>query len=247
MNPAPQIPRPMDKPSISAFFPCYNDWATIASQVVLVARTLSELTEDWEIIVVDDASRDHSPEVLEELTKLVPRLRVVSHGQNRGYGGALRSGFTASRKEWIFYTDGDAQYDVTELRELWQARSGADMVNGYKISRSDPLHRIVVGRLYHLLVRWAFWLETPDVDCDFRLIRRRVFDTVELTRDTGLICVELVSKVEKNGFQVHYVPVHHYHRLHGRSQFFNLRRVGEVALGMARLWWELVVQGRIRR
>lgn len=237
----------MSQGSISVFFPCYNDWATIASQVLLVARTLSRLTDDWEIVVVNDASPDHSAEVLEDLARLVPNLRLVSHETNRGYGGALRSGFEAARKDWIFYTDGDAQYDVAELAGLWQARDGADMVNGYKISRSDPLHRIVVGRIYHWIVRWAFWLDTRDVDCDFRLIRRRVFETIELTRDSGLICVELVTKVEKNGFRIHYVPVHHYPRSHGRSQFFNLRRVSEVILGLGVLWWELIVRRRLRR
>ncbi len=237
----------MGQSSISVFFPCYNDWATIASQVVLVARTVSALTDDWEIVVVNDASPDHSAEVLEELVKLVPHLRVVTHEANRGYGGALRSGFAAAQKEWIFYTDGDAQYDVTEIPRLWEARQGADMVNGYKISRSDPLHRIVVGQVYHTIVKWAFWLETRDVDCDFRLIHKRVFEKIELTRDTGLICVELVSKLEKNGFRVHYVPVHHYQRLHGRSQFFNFRRVGEVIWGVGRLWWDLMVRRKIRR
>jgi glycosyltransferase involved in cell wall biosynthesis len=237
----------MSQGSISVFFPCYNDWATIASQVLLVARTLTRLTDDWEIVVVNDASPDHSAEVLEDLARLVPNLRLVNHETNRGYGGALRSGFGAARKDWIFYTDGDAQYDVAELAGLWEARDGADMVNGYKISRSDPLHRIVVGRIYHWIVKWAFWLDTRDVDCDFRLIRRRVFETIELTRDSGLICVELVTKVEKNGFTIHYVPVHHYPRSHGRSQFFNLRRVGEVILGLGVLWWELIVRRRLRR
>jgi glycosyltransferase involved in cell wall biosynthesis len=233
--------------SISAFFPAYNDWGTIASQVVLTARVLAGLTDDWEIVVVNDASPDHCADVLEELVKLVPNLRVVTHEKNRGYGGALRSGFAAARKEWIFYTDGDAQYDVTELPLLWQARQGADLVNGYKILRHDPLHRVMVGKIYHQLVKWAFRLEAQDVDCDFRLIHRRVFDAIELTRDTGLICVELVSKIEKNGFAVRYVPVHHYARLHGRSQFFNFRRVAEVALGMGRLWWEIMVRKQIRR
>jgi len=235
------------RPSISAFFPAYNDWGTIASQVLLVSRTLRELCDDWEVIVVNDGSRDHTSDVLKELAALVPKLRVVHHPQNRGYGGALRSGFEAATKDWIFYTDGDAQYDVTELRLLWDARNGADMVNGYKISRSDPPHRIVVGKLYHWMVRLAFGLESRDVDCDFRLLRREVFDRIALTRDSGLICVELVTKVEKSGFRVSYVPVRHYHRLHGRSQFFNLRRVGQVALGLGRLWWELIVERRIQK
>ena len=232
---------------LSVFFPCYNDWATIASQVILAARTASALSDDWEVIVVNDASTDHSATVLQELVEQVPNFRVVTHAKNRGYGGALRSGFAASEKEWVFYTDGDAQYDVAELPRLWEAREGVDLVNGFKISRSDPLHRVVVGRVYHWLVKWAFWLESPDVDCDFRLIRRRVFDTIELTRDTGLICVELVAKVEKNGFAVRYAPVHHYPRFHGKSQFFNFRRVAEVVFGLYRLWWELVVQRRLRR
>jgi glycosyltransferase involved in cell wall biosynthesis len=231
--------------SISVFFPAYGDWATIASQVVMVSRVLRELCDDWEVIVVDDGSPDQTGEVLQELAKLVPNLRVVTHPANRGYGGALRSGFAACGKEWIFYTDGDAQYDVRELRRLWEVRAGADLVNGFKIARSDPLHRVLIGRLYHRLVKLAFRLESRDVDCDFRLIRRRVFERIRLTRDSGLICVELVTKIEKGGFVVRYVPVHHYHRVHGRSQFFNLRRVSQVALGLARLWWELVVERRI--
>jgi glycosyltransferase involved in cell wall biosynthesis len=232
-------------PSISVFFPAYNDWGTIASQVILVSRVLRELCDDWEVIVVNDGSADHTAEVLQELSKLCENLRVVTHPRNRGYGGALRSGFAAATKEWVFYTDGDAQYDVTELRLLWEARQGVDLVNGFKISRSDPLHRIVVGRLYHWLVKLAFGLEARDVDCDFRLLRRSVFERIRLTRDTGLICVELVTKVEKSGFAVRYVPIHHFHRLHGKSQFFNLRRVGQVALGLGKLWWELIVRRRI--
>ena len=232
--------------SISAFFPAYNDWATISSQVILVAEVLRELTDDWEVIVVDDGSADHTAEVLRELQKMIPELRVVTHPKNRGYGGALRSGFAAASKEWVFYTDGDAQYDVSELRLLWEARGGAELVNGYKISRSDPPHRIVVGRIYHWIVKLAFGLETRDVDCDFRLLRRRVFDEIELTRDTGLICVELVTKIEKCGLPVAYVPVHHYHRLHGKSQFFRLGRVAQVVFGLGRLWHELIVQRRIR-
>ena len=241
----PEAPPPPG--SISAFFPAYRDWGTIASQVLLVSRTLRELTDDWEVIVVDDGSGDRTPEVLDELTKLCPHLRVVTHAANRGYGGALRSGFEAARKEWVFYTDGDAQYDVCELALLWAAREGADMVNGFKIARSDPLHRIVIGRIYHWIVKLAFGLQTPDVDCDFRLIRNAVFERIALTRDTGLICVELVTKLEKSGFATHYVPVHHYHRLHGRSQFFNLLRVGQVVAGLGKLWWELIVEKKIAK
>jgi len=233
--------------SISAFFPAYGDAGTIASMVVLAERTLRGLTDDWEIIVVNDASPDHTPLILGELLRYVPHLRIVEHERNRGYGGALRSGFAAATKEYIFYTDGDAQYDVRELRTLWENRADADLVNGYKIARADPLHRIIIGRIYHHIVRLAFRLHVVDVDCDFRLLRRSVFERVELTRDSGVICVELMTKIEKNGFRIAEVPVHHYHRLHGRSQFFNFRRVFQVLRELGVLWWELVVQRKVTR
>jgi len=232
---------------VSIFFPAYNDWGTIASLVVLAAAVARELTDDWEIIVVNDASPDHTPMILDELRRYVPRLRVVAHERNRGYGGALRSGFAAASKEYVFYTDGDAQYDVRELRALWENRADADLVNGYKIARSDPLHRIIIGRIYHHIVRLAFRLHVADVDCDFRLLRRSIFDRIELTRDSGVICVELMTKIEKNGFRIAEVPVHHYHRLHGRSQFFNFRRVFQVVRELGVLWWELIVQRKVTR
>jgi glycosyltransferase involved in cell wall biosynthesis len=238
---------PQSTPGISAFFPAYNDWGTIASLVVLVSAVMRELTDDWEVIVVNDASPDHTSQILDELQKTNPNLRVITHEKNRGYGGALRSGFSAARKEYIFYTDGDAQYDVRELKVLWEGRGNADLVNGYKIARSDPLHRKIVGKLYHRFVKTCFGLAINDVDCDFRLIKRSVFDRVELKRDSGLICVELVTKIEKNGFTVAQVPVHHYHRLHGRSQFFNFRRVFRVLWEMTGLWWELIVQKKIAK
>jgi len=232
---------------VSIFFPAYNDWGTIASLVVLAAAVVRALTDDWEIIVVNDASPDHTPLILGELLRYVPHLRIVEHERNRGYGGALRSGFAAATKEYIFYTDGDAQYDVRELRSLWENRADADLVNGYKIARADPLHRIIIGRIYHHIVRLAFRLHVVDVDCDFRLLRRSVFERVELTRDSGVICVELMTKIEKNGFRIAEVPVHHYHRLHGRSQFFNFRRVFQVLRELGVLWWELIVQRKVTR
>ena len=169
-------------------------------------------------------------------------LKIVHHPKNRGYGGALRTGFETASKDLVFYTDGDAQYDPRELVKLYEALGPeVDFVNGYKIGRSDPLHRIVIGRVYHRSVRTAFGLRLRDVDCDFRLMRREVFRKVALTRSSGVICVELMKKVQDHGFRIAEVPVHHYHRTYGKSQFFNLRRVARTLLDLARLWLELVV------
>ena len=234
--------------SISAFFPDYGDAGTIASMVVLADRTLRSLTDDYEIIVVNDASPDHSAEVLADLVERYPRLRVVTHERNRGYGGALRSGFANATKDAIFYTDGDAQYDPRELTLLVRELTPEiDLVNGYKIERHDPAERIVIGRLYHHLVRLLFQLNMRDVDCDFRLIRRRVFDKVDLHENSGVICVELMTKVHQAGFRIAEVPVHHYHRAYGRSQFFNFPRVARVGVGLLRLWYRLVWRDEFRK
>jgi glycosyltransferase involved in cell wall biosynthesis len=232
--------------SLSIFFPAYNDWGTIASMVVLAHKVAAELTDDFEVIVVNDASPDHVSEILEELAPRFPRLRTVTHATNRGYGGALRSGFAASTKDFVFYTDGDAQYDVRELRLLWEEREGADLVNGYKIRRSDPWYRAVIGRVYHHFVRIWFRIPIRDVDCDFRLIRRSAMGKITLTENSGLICVEFLAKISRSGVRIREVPVHHFHRMHGKSQFFNFGRVARVFLGMAGLWWRIAVRKEVR-
>jgi len=230
-------------PSLSVFFPAYNDAGTIASLVLLAHMTARQLTDDYEVIVVNDGSPDHTGELLDEMAHHFPWLRVVHHPENRGYGAALRQGFASATKDLVFYTDGDAQYDPREMRRLFEALTPEiDFVNGYKIGRSDPLYRVVVGRLYHWLVRLAFRLRLRDVDCDFRLMRRTVFDRVRLSRSSGVICVELMKKVQDNGFAIAQVPVHHFHRTYGKSQFFNLRRVAHTLVDLAQLWIELVVR-----
>ncbi|NOZ23454.1 MAG: glycosyltransferase family 2 protein [Planctomycetes bacterium] len=227
--------------SITAFCPCYNDAGTIASMVLLMDKTLSELTDDYEVVVVDDGSRDQSRTILRRLLEKYPRLRVIFHKQNKGYGGALRSGFAAATKNLIFYTDGDFQYDVTELKRLLpRLTDDVDVVNGYKIHRADPLHRKIIGRIYHNLMRVAFGFTLRDVDCDFRLIRRSVFDRITLTRDTGVICVEMIKKMQDAGVRFAEVPVSHFFRSYGTSQFFNFRRLIRVATSLLGLWIELV-------
>lgn len=232
-------------PSLSIFFPAYNDAGTIASLALVAHMTARELTDDYEVIVVEDGSPDHTGALVDEMARHFPWLRVVHHAKNRGYGGALRTGFETASKELVFYTDGDAQYDPRELQTLWRAFSPeVDFVNGYKISRNDPLHRIVIGRLYHWFVKLAFGLRMRDVDCDFRLMRRSVFEKVRLTRSSGVICVELMKKVQDHGYRIAEVPVHHFHRSYGKSQFFNFPRVARTLVDLTRLWLELSVRRR---
>ena len=228
---------------LSIFFPAYNDSGTIASLVITALRTARELTPDHEVIVVNDGSADKTAEILDELARTYPQVRVVHHETNRGYGGALRSGFASATRDLIFYTDGDAQYDPAEMEVLWRRfDESVDLVNGYKISRSDPMHRIVIGRVYHHTVKILFGLTVRDVDCDFRMMRRSIFEKVHLEKNSGVICLEMMKKITDAGFRIAEVPVHHYHRAYGRSQFFNFRRLFRTAIDVFKLWFALVIR-----
>ena len=234
---------PTQRPSISAFFPAYNDGGTIGSLVVTTLNTLAELTDDYEVVVVENGSTDYTVEVLEELAKQYNHFRFLAHRQALGYGGALRVGFETCRKDLIFYTDGDAQYDPREIKQLLPAMAdNVDVVNGWKIERHDPIHRIVIGRMYHHFVKLMFGFKLRDVDCDFRLLRREVLDLIDLESPDGTICLELVKKLQDAGFRFAEVPVHHYHRAFGKSEFFNYRRLFRTGRDLLVLWYALVVR-----
>jgi glycosyltransferase involved in cell wall biosynthesis len=243
------MPPPASRPpGLSVFFPAYNDSGTIASLVITSLKTAQRLTPDFEVIIVNDGSADATADIADELARTYPPVRVVHHEHNRGYGGALRSGFAAATRELIFYTDGDAQYDPAELQALWQAfTDDVDLVNGYKISRSDPMHRILIGRIYHHTVRILFGLKVRDVDCDFRLMRRAIFERVSLEKNSGVICLEMMKKIQDAGFRIAEVPVHHYHRAYGKSQFFNLHRLLRTGVDVMKLWVALVIRREHRR
>jgi glycosyltransferase involved in cell wall biosynthesis len=239
----------MPEPSISAFFPAFNDAESLPELLAKTFEVLHTHASDFEVIVVNDGSVDRTAEVLEELRRTyAPYLRVVTHEQNRGYGQALRSGFAAATKSLVFYTDGDGQYDPRELAKLLERMTPATgLVNGYKLERNDPCHRIWIGGLYNSFARLLFGIRLRDIDCDFRLIRRELLEDLELTSTSGTICVELVRKLELTDCQVVEVGVHHYPRLHGRSQFFRIRSLASTFWQLVRLWVFLVVLRGERR
>ena len=230
------------RPSISAFFPAYNDEGSIAEMVNRTLALLPRFADDYEVIVVNDGSRDNTAAILDDLARRLPRVRIIHHPRNRGYGGALCTGFAAATKDLVFYTDGDGQYDVNELPKLMPLMiEGIDVVNGYKIKRSDSKRRVLLGGVYKRLARMLFHLPIRDVDCDFRLMRRQAIQGIELTSTSGVVCTEMVYKLHRAGYRFTETPVNHYPRLHGQSQFFTFSRVARTASDFFVLWWKLIV------
>jgi glycosyltransferase involved in cell wall biosynthesis len=233
--------------SISIFFPAFNDAETIGQMIAEAFALLPNLTDDYEVIVINDGSTDKTAAVLNELSGMWPRLRVIHHASNLGYGAALRNGFNQATKELIFYTDGDGQYDVRELANLFPLMTeGVDVVNGYKIRRSDRRRRKVLGAIYNWLARLFFRVPIRDIDCDFRLMRRSALQQVKLRSSSGVVCVELIHKLHGAGAVFTETPVHHYPRRYGESQFFTPARIARTTVDFFVLWFKLVALRSLR-
>jgi len=231
--------------SISVFFPVYNDALSIGKLVNDVKGVLGRRFDDWEILLVNDGSADGSGQVVDELAASDPRIRAIHHDRNRGFGHVVRTGFAHCTGDLIFYTDGDGQFDPKELDVLLDHMDNADIVNGFKIRRNDHVVRRIEGRLYHAVTRMFFGVNLKDVDCDFRLFKRHVVeDIMPLQCSGGVIGAEILAKVHERGYRVVQVPVHHYPRPHGRSQFFCPRHLGWAILELFIMCFKRVVSNR---
>lgn len=222
---------------ISFFFPAYHDEATVEPLARRLDEVLGETCEEHEIIIVDDASPDRSGQIADELAARSPRIRAIHHPTNRGYGQAVWSGLTAARYEWVGFTDGDMQYDVSELpRFIEAARAGADAVIGYKTSRAEGWKRELTSTAYNRAIRLLLGLELTDIDCAFKLMRRSL--VTDYTPSTyyaeAFIMVEALYKAQRSGARIVQVPVSHHPRLAGESQCFTWRTARRLAWNTAR-------------
>jgi glycosyltransferase involved in cell wall biosynthesis len=228
--------------SVSAVLPAYNEEAIIERTVRHVAGVLGELTSEFEIIVTNDGSRDRTGELLQELQRGQPELhlRVVTHARNRGYGAALASGFDAASKDLIFLTDGDKQFDVTELREFLPAMdSYTDMVIGWRRNRADPSMRKLNALGWKVLVNGLFHYTACDVDCAFKLFRRRVWQSVTVYARGATFSAEFLIKARRVGFRVKELPVTHYPRTAGSPTGARLDVIVRAFVELFRLWRNL--------
>jgi glycosyltransferase involved in cell wall biosynthesis len=207
-------------PSLSFFFPAYNEEGNVDAVVREALVTLPRFADDIEVIIIDDGSRDRTPELADALAASDPRVRVVHHRPNRGYGGAVRSGLLASTKAFIFYTDGDRQFHLDDLERLTSTIEGVDAVIGYRQRRRDPWRRRLTAWVYNRLIRILFGSTIRDVDCAFKLFRREVFERVPLDRvrsNGAFFSAELLLTLRDAGIHLREVPVPHYPRTVGEN------------------------------
>lgn len=203
--------------------PAYNEEANIARAVKDADAALDSTGVEYELIVVNDGSRDRTGNILKDLARVHSSLRVVEHFPNRGYGGALRAGFAAASCEWIFQSDSDNQFDYAEIARLIALTPGRDAVVGYREPRRDPLMRRLNGWGWNRLVRLMFGYVVRDIDCAFRLIRRSALESVCLTSDGAMISTELLAGLKARGFVIGETSVTHLPRESGDPTGANMR------------------------
>jgi glycosyltransferase involved in cell wall biosynthesis len=225
---------------ISVFFPCHNEVENVERVVREAHRHLAALTEDFEIIVVDDGSTDGTPERAEAVANTDSRIRVVAHPTNLGYGHALRTGFKNARKPLVTYTDGDGQFSLADLPNMLAALNGHGFVLGYRLQRADPAHRRVNAWLWTAFVRMMLGINVRDLDCGFKLFRRELVRDLEFIAGRGaVISAELIAKATRAGHSFAQVGVHHYPRASGEQSGNSLRVVANSFVDVLRLWRQL--------
>ena len=205
------------RPSLSVFFPCYNEEGNVERVVQEAVAFLPSVSDDFEIIIVNDGSRDRTGEIAQRLADDDSRIRAIHHETNKGYGAALRSGFAAASRELVFYTDGDGQFDIRELSALLPLTQRYDIVSGYRISRRDNVLRRLNAFLWGKLAQALLRFRCRDVDCAFKLYRRSIFDEIDLQSSGALIDAEILARATRTGCTIGEVPVHHRPRVAGQQ------------------------------
>lgn len=227
---------------LSVFFPTYNEADNIKKVVLSAKKVLLTLVDKWEIIVVNDGSYDNTKEVVERLAKVDKRISVITHRINRGYGGALKTGFANAKYQWVAFTDSDGQFDFSEINEFIEKlkRTSADLILGYRIKRADSIIRRLGGIAWAVLPRLFWGLNVRDYSCGFKLIRKKVFEEVQpLIGEEKVTQIEMFVKAKKLGFKFAQVGVHHYKRLFGKQTGADFKVVIKSFIDLFKLWRQL--------
>jgi glycosyltransferase involved in cell wall biosynthesis len=228
---------------LSVFFPAYNEEVQIKTTVQKAQKILKKIAGKWEIIIVNDGSSDQTLSIAAKLSQSDKRIKVINHKVNRGYGAAFKSGFYGAKYRWIAFTDADGQFDFAEITNFInkQKETKADLVIGYYKKRRVSKKKIITSRIWELIVYLLFRLHVKDIDCGFKLVSKRVIDTIpKLESERGaFISSEFLIKAKKSNFKIVEIPVTHYPRVAGQGTGRDLSVIISSFKDLFRLWKKL--------
>jgi glycosyltransferase involved in cell wall biosynthesis len=225
--------------SLTLVLPAFNEEANIEAVVQDSLATLPAFVDRYEIIVVDDGSRDRTGEIVAGLAATDDRVRLICHERNRGYGAALISVFDASTGDFVMFMDADRQFNIRDLRLLVPFAGEYDIVAGFRMERSDPLHRRVLAEMFNVSVRLLFGVHLRDIDCAFKLFRGELLRGLPLTAPGALINTEIQAKARRQGAKLQQVGVHHYPRIAGEATGGSPRVILRAVSETLALWWRM--------
>ena len=225
--------------SLSIYFPAYYDENTIEPLTRASVAVARQLSDDIEIIIVHDQSPDRTGGVADRMAKEFKEVRAIHHPENRGVGNAMISGYHHATKDWVFYTDGDAQYDVNELPLLAEHATTYDVIIGYRLKRAEGFKRVFTSKCFHLLIFIFFGIHHKDIDCSFKLLHRRFLNQISFHTNSGLIDAEILIHAKKLKFPVKEVGVHHYPRKFGKSRCLRIRMIISMLMDILKLRFRL--------
>ena len=237
--------RPPLKPlSLTIFFPCYNEEANVERVTRAAVEVARQVAADFEVLIVNDGSRDRTGEIADRLAKEIPGVRAVHNNPNLGYGGALARGFREAKKNWIFYTDGDGQFDFGEIPKALPLLETYDIVSGYRMDRKDPLIRKLNAFAWSTLVNMLFHIGLRDIDCAFKIYPRTFIERIEMWSKGALIDTEMLAKARNLGYSIAQLGVHHYPRTAGQQTGANLKVIARAFKELFKLRKRIKAEGR---
>ncbi|MBI4432162.1 MAG: glycosyltransferase family 2 protein [Candidatus Omnitrophica bacterium] len=231
--------KPKALTSISFFFPCYNEEANVAVMIEQAVKVGEDYGVDYEVIVVDDGSSDRSAAIVSQWSAKNPRVRLVKHPHNMGYGAALRTGLKSCAKDLVFLTDGDNQFQIADIEKLFSKIDSCDVVTGYRIDRQDKSYRRLNGFLWTKLNRALFDLPVRDVDCAFKLFRRKALENLELKSNHLLIHAEILARLRKKGARIQEIGVTHHPRTAGKATATAPGAIFKTFRELSKLYWQI--------
>lgn len=229
----------MDSMNLTVFFPCYNEEANLERVVKEAFYFLPKMTDDFEILIINDGSMDKTGQIAANLARENKKIRVFHHKKNKGYGAALKTGFKNSKKDLVFFTDGDGQFDIKELAKLTPYNTQYDIVTGYRTRRRDPIIRRINANLWNFLINIIFGIGVRDINCAFKLFQRKIFDTLDIKSDGAFINAEIFAQAKRKGYKIKEVGVSHYPRKEGRQTGANVKVIIKAFIELFLLWRSL--------